>query len=83
MEKWQISMKHIYREGNHLVDYFTNLAVHFADTLISNSLQEFPGEGKNILLLDKNRIANIRIQKCQNSNYRFQDTTTNIYNNIS
>ncbi|KAK4718156.1 hypothetical protein R3W88_016494 [Solanum pinnatisectum] len=83
MEKGQISMKHIYREGNQLVDYFTNLVVHFVGTLISNSLQELPGEGKNIILLDKNRTANIRIQKCQNSNYGFQDTTTNIYNNIS
>jgi len=54
------SVQHSFREGNTLVDYFTNLVFDFAGNYQFNSFQEVPNQGRRLINLDKHNIQNIR-----------------------
>lgn len=64
-----IQVKHIYREGNQVTDFFTNIIFSFAGTQVKyfNSLLELPNTGKAMLQLEKLGVPNIGLRKCQNS----------------
>ncbi|XP_060200320.1 uncharacterized protein LOC132628562 [Lycium barbarum] len=58
---------HVYREGNSLAYFLTNLAFYFAGTSRFNSFVDLPSAGKRIINMDKQQIPNIRIRNAKNT----------------
>lgn len=55
-------VKHSFREGNTLADFFTNLVFSFAGDFQINHFQDIPSEGRKLLNLDKQGTTYIRRQ---------------------
>lgn len=63
-----VVVEHTVREGNKLSEFFANLIFCFVGTqrIHYTSIQEVPAQGKAIISLEKSKMPNLRIQKCQN-----------------
>lgn len=55
-----LRIKHSFREGNKVAEYFTNLVFDFAGNFQFNSLQEVLRQGRRLKKIDKLSIPNIR-----------------------
>lgn len=66
MENFNVIIHHIYREGNTLADFLTNLAFDFAGTAKFSNFSELPSAGRRILNLDKQQIPNLRTKNAKN-----------------
>ncbi|XP_059315633.1 uncharacterized protein LOC132066321 [Lycium ferocissimum] len=67
--EFNVIIQHVYREGNTLADFLTNLAFDFAGTQSFNSFAELPSAGKKILNLDKHQVPNLKIRNVKNAEH--------------
>lgn len=58
----QITMQHIYREGNQLADYIANIAANEETNLTYEHFTQVPTEGRQIINTDKTLIPRLRIK---------------------
>ena len=63
-----IRMEHVFKERNHLADYFANMGTYFAGTKNCNNIQEVPSQGRKINM-EKVEVPSLRIHQCQNKGY--------------
>ncbi|XP_060200867.1 uncharacterized protein LOC132629156 [Lycium barbarum] len=67
MGTFNVIMHHVYREGNSLADFLTNIAFDFAGTSKVNTFSELPSAGRKILNMEKMQIPNLRIRNAKRS----------------
>lgn len=53
VKQQQVTIRHIYREGNQMADYLANLAINQAEVHEYESFVELPTAGKCIINIDK------------------------------
>lgn len=58
----QVTITHIYREGNTLVDMIANIAFERDGITCYNTFTDLPVQGRRILNLEKQQMPNLRIQ---------------------
>lgn len=56
-----MKVQHILREGNTIVDYFTNLDYNFESTFECQHFQDIPIAGRKIINTDKHGISHLKI----------------------
>ncbi|KAK4716559.1 hypothetical protein R3W88_014897 [Solanum pinnatisectum] len=65
VQQQQVTIKHIYREGNQMADYLANVAMNQEGMHTFRPFTELPRIGKCIINNDKAQIPNIRIKTKQ------------------
>ncbi|XP_060202597.1 uncharacterized protein LOC132631015 [Lycium barbarum] len=55
-------IQYIFREGNAVADFLTNLAFDFAGTVQFHNLQELPSAARKLINMDKAQVPNLRIR---------------------
>ncbi|KAK4726527.1 hypothetical protein R3W88_031444 [Solanum pinnatisectum] len=70
----QVTIKHIYREGNQMADYLANLAIGQTEIQKYENFAELPTTGKHIINIDKAQIPTIRIKTKQIQHHASSDS---------
>ncbi|KAK4706221.1 hypothetical protein R3W88_034223 [Solanum pinnatisectum] len=62
LKKIEVTIHHIFREGNKLADYMANLAIDSNNKQSFNSFQQLPTMGKKIINTEKAQIPSLRVR---------------------
>lgn len=62
MTKIEITIQHIYREGNKLADYLTNLAINDSENKTFRSFEQLLSMGRKIINMEKAQIPALRVR---------------------
>ncbi|KAH0781476.1 hypothetical protein KY290_001074 [Solanum tuberosum] len=62
MTKIEVTIQHIYREGNKLADYLANLAINASEMKTFRSFEQLPSMGRKIMNMEKSQIPALRVR---------------------
>ncbi|WMV08973.1 hypothetical protein MTR67_002358 [Solanum verrucosum] len=62
MTKIEVTIQHIYREGNKLADYLVNLAINASEKKTFRSFKQLPSIGRKIINMEKSQIPVLRVR---------------------
>lgn len=62
MQRQNVTIRHTFREGNHMVDYLANLAINQTEIEEFRSFAALQKRGKCIINIEKAKIPYIRIK---------------------